>query len=49
MNDNHERKERSDILERLATGRASERDLERMLQLDAIARARAAWIGLARG
>jgi hypothetical protein len=49
MNDNHERKERNDILGRMADGRASERDLDRMLQLDAIARARAAWIGACGG
>jgi hypothetical protein len=49
MNDNHECRERSDILGRIADGLASERDLDRMLQLDAIARARAAWIGACGG
>jgi hypothetical protein len=49
MNDNHERKERTDILDRLATGRAREGDLERILHLDAISRARSAWISATRG
>lgn len=44
MNDNHERYERLEILKRLERGCASDRDLERMVQLDEIARVRARWI-----